>query len=143
MNVLFVCTANVCRSPMAEAFLRELRPGFDVRSCGTHALAGRPATYDARQVMRAYGVPVDAHRARMLEPEMVRWADVIAGLASEHVRYVVKACPGAAGKTFTLRELAGDEPADVDDPFGEREAAYKRVAAQIRELVQRWHERLS
>jgi protein arginine phosphatase len=167
VNILFVCTGNVCRSPMAEGFLRREAAdrglGIVVRSTGTHAWNGRAATIDGRRVMADHGVPIDDHRTLELDRELVDWADLIFGMSVEHVRGTVRAYPDAAAKTFTLKgflELLPTLPPyedtgswlrqaaeareravapvneDIDDPMGEREAAYRRVAAEIRQLVE-------
>jgi protein-tyrosine phosphatase len=142
---------------------------LDVRSTGTHAWNGRAATIEGRKVMAEAGVPIDDHRTLELDRDLVEWADLIIGLSREHVRETVRAFPDALTRTFTLKgflELlprlpafqdtgswleeasrlrdAGDEPADqdVDDPIGEREAAYRRVASEIRDLVERLAEGL-
>jgi protein-tyrosine phosphatase len=142
------------------------RRGLDiaVRSTGTHAWTGRAATIDGRRVMADMGVPIDDHRTLELDRDLVDWADLIIGLSREHVRETVRAFPEADAKTFTLKgflellptlppfqdtgswleEAArlretqrGPADQDVDDPIGEREAAYRRVASEIRDLMER------
>jgi protein-tyrosine-phosphatase len=162
---------------MAEGFLRweAERRGIDidVRSTGTHAWYGRAATFEGRKVMTEHGVPIDEHRTLELDQDLVDWADVLLGMSREHVRETVRAFPGAASKTFTLKgflELLPSLPSyeetgsdteswlraaersrdraeaiadsDIDDPIGEREAAYRRVAAEIRDLIERLAEGL-
>lgn len=167
MNILFVCTGNVCRSPMAEGFLNAWAAdrGIDLvaRSTGTNAFAGRPATWDGRRIMTELGTPIDDHRTLRTTAELVSWADLVIGMAYEHVRDTVREFPEAEDRTLTLKEFveilpklpAVEDPrawvdeaqrltkempslddVDVDDPFGERETAYRRVAAEIRDLVE-------
>jgi protein-tyrosine phosphatase len=143
------------------------RRGLDiaVRSTGTHAWTGRAATIDGRRVMADMGVPIEGHRTLELDEPLLDWADLVIGMSREHVREVTRAFPEAAAKTFTLKgflELLPSLPPyqdtgswleqadrlrdgtklsrdyDIEDPIGEREAAYRRVASEIRDLVERF-----
>lgn len=109
MNILFVCTGNVCRSPMAEGFLRHEAArrglGLAARSTGTHAWHGRAATIDGRRTMAEMGVPIDDHRTEELSQRLVDWAHLIVALSTEHVRDTVRDFPEAAPKTLTLKEV--------------------------------------
>lgn len=110
-HVLLVCTGNICRSPMAEAFLRsafERRLGGDaplVASAGLIARDGASATPEAVQAAAELGVEVAGHTARRLLADHTKAADVVVGMAAEHRDEIVHAIPGAASKTFTLKEL--------------------------------------
>lgn len=142
---------------------------IDVRSTGTHAWNGRAATVDGRKVMANFGVPIDDHRTMELDDRLVEWADLLICMAREHEREVARTFPEAVPRTFTLKGFLELLPAlptyeetgswldaaagmrdvaeaisdiDVDDPFGEREAAYRRVATEIKGLVERLAEGL-
>lgn len=143
------------------------RRGLDlnVRSTGTHAWHGRAATIDGRKVMNELGVPIDDHRTLELDDHLVEWADLIIGMSREHARDTIRAFPQSQRKTFTMKGLLELLPSlpphddteawleaadrirdraealadlDIDDPIGEREAAYRRVATEIKELIQRF-----
>lgn len=123
IDVLLVCTGNICRSPMAEGFLhrRLAERGVDahVSSAGVVA-AGRPASESAVKAMVDHGIDIGDHRSRVIDPAMVAAADLVVGMAREHVREAVVLVPGAFPRTFTLKELvrrgravgprAGSEP---------------------------------
>ncbi|MCA1726880.1 MAG: hypothetical protein LC722_04280 [Actinobacteria bacterium] len=110
-SILLVCTGNICRTPMAEGFLREhLRqrfadPQIEVTSSGVIAQDGHPATDEGVQAAAEREVDVSSHRARRLHAGQIRHADLVLGMAEEHAEEIVKLVPDAAGKTFTLKEL--------------------------------------
>ena len=108
-EVLFLCTGNRCRSPSAALLLvRHLsdteRDDVTMRSAGTvGADVGPPRPLV--QEGRAFGIDLGSHVPRMVEPSMIEVADLVVGLAREHVRLTVVAVPTAFPKTFTLREI--------------------------------------
>ena len=110
-GILVVCTGNICRSPMAAGFLRaalERRFGAlapDVRSAGTLARRGEPASVGAVFAAAELGVDLSAHRAVPLTAGLVREADVVLAMAAEHREAVARLAPGAEAVTFTLKEL--------------------------------------
>jgi protein-tyrosine phosphatase len=108
--ILVVCTGNICRSPMAEAFLRSMLAergvdGVETASCGVSGWEGSPAVPEAIQAMQENGIDVSAHRARRIEPQMVRESDLILAMAGEHRDAVVRLVPQASSRTFTIKEL--------------------------------------
>jgi protein-tyrosine-phosphatase len=134
-GILLVCTGNVCRSPMAEGFLRRAlaeRLGADgpaVSSAGTYGWEGSAATPEAVAAARERGADIEAHRARALTGEMIDHADLIVGMAREHREAVGAIRPQAAGRTFTLKELVRllDEASDGGEPDARiAEAAARR-----------------
>lgn len=111
LEVLTVCTGNICRSPFAEVILRdELGDrGVTAASAGMRALVDRPMTPEAAALARAYGVAdelIDAHRARWLDERHLRTPALVLAMTREHRRAVVELSPAATRRTFTVRELA-------------------------------------
>jgi protein-tyrosine phosphatase len=113
--VLTVCTGNICRSPMAEALLRaglaarlpeQEAARVEVSSAGTHGYEGAPMEPHARTALAALGVDGEQFRARALVAEHVEGADLVLAATREHRAAAVLLDPSAAGRTFTLRELA-------------------------------------
>ncbi len=126
-RVLHVCTGNICRSPMAEHFMRaglQQRLGpeaarFIVESAGTWGHAGSPMEEHARTTLATYSVDGTAFRARELVAGQVVGADLVLGATREHRAAAVVLHPRAAARTFTLREftrlLSVVEPAELPD----------------------------
>ena len=136
MKVLFVCTGNICRSPMAEAIARHLgkRRGLDIEfaSAGTHAIVGSAATYEARQVMGELEIPLRWHSARQLSAGLVADADLTVALNTDHEAYVRRHFPEAR------LELLDEVP----DPYGYDLEVYRaardQIAAAIEERLGGW-----
>ena len=125
-SILVVCTGNVCRSPLAEAFLRQaLLARFpdgapDVASAGTAGWEGSPAHPDSVAVAKERDADISAHVARRLNRSMVDDADLVLAMAGEHRDAIVQAVPEALGRTFTLKELVRLLDALPPAPLAER-----------------------
>jgi protein-tyrosine-phosphatase len=108
-TILLVCTGNTCRSPMAEAMLKDMaaRAGkhVEVRSAGVGAIDGYPVSPHAAQTLRRRNLPVPGP-SQALSAQQIAWADVILAMTSSHKRTIIQRHPDAAGKTYTLKELA-------------------------------------
>src|SRR5438093_8807075 len=109
-TILLVCTGNICRSPMAEAFVRhELEQrgidGITVESSGVSGWEDSPPTPDTVEALTEYGLDVSEHRARRLDRPMVGSADLVVGLSGEHRDAVTGLVPEAADRIFALKEL--------------------------------------
>ena len=103
-----LCTGNICRSPMAEALLRErLRERGIEASVSSAGLSfdDRPATTEAIDAAARLGLELGAHRSRVLVPEDVERADLVLAMERLHAREAIVLADGALDRTFTLKEL--------------------------------------
>lgn len=140
-TVLFVCTGNVCRSPMAEGLFRQAAEGrgdFRAISAGLGAMQGQPPSAYAVQAVKELGIDISGVRSRMLTPELVQQADYIFGMTHNHVDTVMLLYPHAAEKTFLLREF--DETLesfekDISDPIGGSLEVYQDCRDQIEQGI--------
>lgn len=138
-SVLFVCTGNTCRSPMAERFFsllsRDAGLSVTAASAGTRAAIGMPLSRGAAAVFAERGIgPVD-HRARRVDKALLDAVEAVYVMERAHRDELLKSFPDAASKLFVLREAAGLEPADVEDPVGADAAQYRACAASIEEAL--------
>ncbi|HEY1489796.1 MAG TPA: serine hydroxymethyltransferase [Verrucomicrobiae bacterium] len=140
-TILFICTGNVCRSPMAEALFRRAVSGrgeFRVLSAGLGAVDGQPPTSHSVRAMDELGVDISAQRSRMLTVDLVREADLILGMTHSHVDTVALLYPPASEKTFLLREFDETlEPyeKDISDPIGSSYPVYAECRDQIEQGI--------
>lgn len=144
-TILFVCSGNTCRSPMAEVLTRQLlarklevpeadleKKGISVLSAGSFAFPGARAAQPAQDAVRQMGADLTHHRSRPLTVELIHQADVIFTMSKNHAQQVVSLVPSAGEKVSTL-----DPAGDIEDPIGGDVQLYKDLAGQLRTLIEK------
>jgi glycine hydroxymethyltransferase len=140
-TILFICTGNVCRSPMAEGIFRQVihgRGSFRVGSAGLGAMEGQPPSGHAVEAVKELGIDISNQRSRMLTPALVSQADYIFGMTHSHVDTVMLLYPQASEKTFLLREFDDTlDPfeKDISDPIGGSYEIYLNCRDQIEQGI--------
>ena len=141
MRILFVCTGNTCRSPMAEAICQHYLPDAEVISAGVGAVPGLTASIGAIDAMQQLGLNLDHHRSRALSSYLLADVDLVLCMGQSHKQVILQALPEYADKVFTLAEYVG-ETGDIADPWGGDAEEYQACAAQIEDLIKKLAERL-
>jgi glycine hydroxymethyltransferase len=142
-NVLFVCTGNICRSPMAQGLFADLvrgRRDIEVTSAGIGAVGGQPPSPHSVEVMAELGMDIRNIRSKPLMAETVRKADFIFVMTYGHLDSMLLLFPSAAEKTFLLREFETELPVmerELPDPIGQSREIYRECRNQIRAALPR------
>ncbi|MGA2093927.1 MAG: L-threonylcarbamoyladenylate synthase [Sedimentisphaerales bacterium] len=145
VTILFVCTGNSCRSPMAEGLFKKYlaeklacpvdaleQKGYIIRSAGTMGMVGFPATGEAINACMAKGVDISAHRSSALTKYLIEQSDLIYVMARVHGEAVVEISPEAAEKCLLLAE-----DYDIEDPIGRSQLVYDSCADLIDKAVKK------
>ncbi len=142
-GILFVCTGNLCRSPLAEGYLvKRLRDkniaGVKVKSAGTIGIDGKPASEGAIRIARENDFDISRHRARALTHSLLQEADLVIVMEDIHREFIAGMDPDAGEKTRLLMEFSrlASPDSPVYDPYGRDYDAYRLAFEQIREGIE-------
>lgn len=133
-TVLFVCTGNTCRSPMAEVMATYLTRSLDnwiFASAGLFANPGAPASKGAQEVLEEKGLDLSKHRARLMDNSILDQADWIIPMTRGHEQLLLETYSYPAERVRTLMSFSSSGPEDVFDPFGGNLDTYRVVRDQI------------
>ena len=139
MRILFVCTGNSCRSPIAELFFEDFcrkagREDIEARSAGVFAYDGGHISVSAAAVMRENGIDGSKFRSARLTNSLAAEFDLIIAMTQGHLADIQAICPSAIGKVKLLLDFAGG--GDVPDPYGGSVEHYRRVFESMRPALE-------
>lgn len=143
-NILVLCTANICRSPLAEAVLRDKLGGSSkvvVHSAGTSALVGSRAHPVVVEQMMREGIDLTEHRARQCTAELLREADLVLVMEKNHLRWLSTAFPQFHGRAFLMGHW--QTGSEVPDPIGQSQDYFDHVKSEIESYSDDWLARLA
>ena len=133
-TILFVCTGNTCRSPMAEGLMKK-RIGeinWKIISAGVATGDGYLASKNALSAMAEIGIDISGHRSQMLTEELINRADLVVTMGESHRSIIVDFDPKSSPKVCLLKSFeTGKVPADIADPFGGSLAVYRHTRDEI------------
>lgn len=138
-NVLFVCSGNSCRSPIAKGILEKMltKENVFVYSAGTTAESGNLPSEFAVTAARKYGADISHYLSAPLTKELINSADLILTMSPSHKKTVIGLAPKAKAKTFLLKEYAFGLIEEIEDPIGQPLAVFERVAKVINESLKK------
>jgi len=146
-DILFVCTGNTCRSPMAESILKKMwsekESEIKIHSAGTAALTGDRPTPLAIKMTREKGVCINLHRSTHLAKKLIKEADLILVMEAGHKKEVLNISPLTEGKVFLLKDFALGLKEEILDPMGNSEERYQKCIREIEESIRGLISRIS
>lgn len=139
MKIMFVCTGNICRSAMADAYAKKIveenNLNIEVFSAGTYASTGEQASFNSIEVMKDYNVNLNNHTATNIADSNINQMDLILCATMSHKLFIKHYYPHLANKIFTIKEYAemskSPEDTDISDPWGYDINVYRICAAEI------------
>jgi len=146
-HVLFICTGNLCRSPIAEALWNKLTQDqspitnhqLQARSAGIRAIDGQPAHPLAQEAARQKGFDLAPHRARTVTPNMLNNADLILTMETDHLEWIITKMPILQTRTHLLGHWANTE---ITDPLNGGREEFERILTQIEDCLIDWSKHL-
>ena len=143
MTIIFVCTGNTCRSPMAEAIGRKLLKEIEIFSAGIFAAEGGEISWLAKSVLEENGYGLPDFRSRRLQGKHLEAADLVLTMSREHKEIISTFFEEKKDHIFTLKGYNGEERfQDIPDPYGGDRGTYLSTFSEIEKEILKLAERL-
>ena len=139
-NILVVCVGNICRSPMAEALLKQRYPHKNIDSAGVGALVGHPADPAALEIMAGQEIDITNHVAKQIDEGLAKKADLIFTMSDSQTKWIEERWPFCRGKTFKLGHW---QDKDIADPYKHEKSAFKTAYQDIVNSLEQWSDKIS
>ena len=139
-NILVVCVGNICRSPIAEALLKEQYPQKSIDSAGLSAVVGNPVDPSSQAVMDPYKIDMSNHVAKQIDEKLVMTADIIFTMSDGQTKWIEERWPHCRGKTFKIGHWIDKE---IADPYQHRQAAFEIARQDIVNSLEQWTDKIS
>lgn len=138
-NILVVCVGNICRSPMAEALLKQRFPEKNIDSAGVGALVGHGADPAAIRIMEQQNIDITGHVAKQIDENLALKADLIFTMSDSQNKWIEERWPFCRGKTFKLGHWSDQ---DIADPYKHELSAFKTAYQDIIRGIEDWQDKL-
>lgn len=137
-TVLFICTGNTCRSPLAEGLMRAAveEEGIKARSAGVSAWPGAAMSPESSELLRERGASLAGFRSRAVSIDLIREATVVVCMTTGHLRILKEEYPEEVEKFYLAGDFAGEPGTDVPDPIGMGPGAYGEVAETFDKMIE-------
>lgn len=135
-----MCVGNICRSPIADALLKDQYPEKHIDSAGLSAVVGSPADPKAQEVMTARNIDMSDHIAKQINEELVMTADLIFTMSESQTKWIEDRWPHCRGKTFRIGHWIAK---DIADPYQHDKSAFEVAEQDIIDSLDQWFKKIS
>ena len=139
-NILVVCVGNICRSPMAEALLKQRYPHKNIDSAGVGALVGHSADPAALEIMAKQEIDITNHVAKQIDENLAKIADIIFTMSDGQTKWIEERWPFCRGKTFKLGHWMSK---DIADPYKHEMSAFETAYQDIVNSLEQWADKVN
>ena len=139
-NILVVCVGNICRSPMAEALLKQRFPNKNIDSAGVGALVGHAADPAVIEIMSKQQIDITNHVAKQIDEQLAKKVDLIFTMSDGQTKWIEERWPFCRGKTFKIGHWTDK---DVADPYKHEMSAFETAYQDIVDGIEQWTDKIS